>query len=130
MMSIKWSEPELTTLYEMAETHTVKQIAFRLKRRGYKRTELAIANKLNALGYSTRPTLDNYSCREIAKNLSLDTGTIIYWIKQGWLKAKKRSASCYQVKSRDLKRFFNNPPKSMQKRIARIDPQVVRYLVG
>ncbi|MBD2458519.1 hypothetical protein H6G80_31195 [Nostoc sp. FACHB-87] len=129
-MSIKWTQPELATLYEMAETHTVKQITFRLKRRGFHRTELAIANKLNALGYSIRPTLDNYSCSEIAKHLCLHPTTIIYWIKQGWLKAKKRSVSCYQVKSRDLKRFFKNPPKSMQKRIAAIDPQVVRYLVG
>ncbi|WP_206758067.1 hypothetical protein, partial [Aulosira sp. FACHB-615] len=112
------------------EMYTPEQIVFRLKRRGYHRTVSAVKNKLHSLGYSIRPTLDNYSCSEIAKHLCLHPTTIIYWIKQGWLKAKKRSVSCYQVKSRDLKRFFKNPPKSMQKRIAAIDPQVVRYLVG
>ncbi|MCC5640583.1 hypothetical protein LC593_33085 [Nostoc sp. CHAB 5844] len=129
-MCIRWSEPELATLYEMAETHTIKQIAFRLKRRGYTRTELAIANKLYALGYSTRPTLDNYSCSEIAKNLCVHSTTVTYWVRQGWLKAKKRCCSCYQVKSWDLKQFFKNPLQSIRKRIAAIDPQVVRYLVG
>lgn len=129
-MSIKWDESELATLYEMAETHTVKQIAFRLKIRGFRRTQLAISHKLYKLGYSIRPTLDNYSCSEIARNLCLNPSTIVYWVNQGWLKASKRCANCYQVKSRDLKRFFNNPPKSIRKRIAAIDPQVVRYLVG
>ncbi|WP_199336306.1 hypothetical protein [Nostoc sp. FACHB-110] len=129
-MSIRWHENELATLHEMAEMFTVKQIAFRLKRRGYHRTEFAIAGKLNALGYSTRPFLDNYSCSEIAKALCLHSSTITKWVRIGWLKAKKRSVSCYQVKSRDLKQFLNNPPKPIKNRIAAIDPQVVRYLVG
>ncbi|BCL39815.1 hypothetical protein [Nostoc sp. MS1] len=128
-MSIKWTEEELDTLEEMAEIFTVKQIAFRLKRRGYYRSELAIACKLYRLGYSVRPTLDNYSCSEIAKNLCLHPTTITNWVRQGWLKAKKRSVHCYQVKSQDLKRFFQNPPASIRKRIAAIDPQVISYLV-
>ncbi|MBD2504665.1 MerR family transcriptional regulator [Anabaena azotica] len=126
----RWTEAELITLEQMAETYTVKQIAFRLKRRGYYRSELAITYKLYTLGYSTRPTLDNYSCREIAKNLCLHPTTITKWVRQGWLKAKKRSIHCYQVRSKDLKRFFQNPPASIRKRIAAIDPQVISYLVG
>lgn len=129
-MRIRWTKEELATLEEMAEMFTVKQIAFRLKRRGYYRTELAIACKLYALGYSTRPTLDNYSCSEIAKNLCLHPTTITKWVRQGWLKAKKRSVHCYQVRSQDLKQFFQNPPASIRKRIAAIDPQVISYLVG
>jgi hypothetical protein len=129
-MGIKWDENELATLYEMAEMYTPKQIAFRLKRRGYHRTELAITNKLNALGYSTRPVLDNYSCREIAKNLCVPPSPVVNWVRQGWLKAKKRCVNRYQVKSRDLKQFFNHPPQPIRHRIAAIDPQVVRYLVG
>jgi DNA-binding MarR family transcriptional regulator len=104
-MGIKWDENELATLYEMAEMYTPKQIASRLKRRGYTRTELAIINKLNALGYSSRPVLDNYSCREIAKNLCVPPSTVVNWVRQGWLKAKKRCVNRYQVKSRDLKRI-------------------------
>ncbi|MBD2505074.1 MerR family transcriptional regulator [Anabaena azotica] len=126
----RWTEAELITLEQMAETYTVKQIAFRLKRRGYYRSELAIAGKLYKLGYSIRPTLDNYSCSEIAKNLCLHPTTIRNWVRQGWLKAKKRSVHCYQVRSQDLKRFFQNPPASIRKRIMAIDPQVISYLVG
>ncbi|MBE9210062.1 hypothetical protein IQ244_26920 [Nostoc sp. LEGE 06077] len=130
MMSIRWAEDELATLHEMAEMYTPEQIAFRLKRRGYYRTVSAVKSKLQSLGYSARPTLDNYSCREIAKNLRLHSNTVRNWVKQGWLKAKKRSVHCYQVKSRDLKRFFKNPPQSIRTRISQIDPQVIRYLVG
>ncbi|WP_199342030.1 MULTISPECIES: hypothetical protein [Nostoc] len=129
-MSIKWGENELATLHEMGELYTPEQIVFRLKRRGYHRTISAVKRKLRSLGYSTRPVLDNYSCREIARNLCLHPTTILYWVRQGWLKAKKRSVHCYQVKSRDLKQFFNNPPKSIRHRIAAIDPLLVRYLVG
>jgi hypothetical protein len=129
-MCARWAEQEIETLHEMAEMYSLEQIAFRLKRRGYYRTELAIACKLYALGYSTRPTLDNYSCSEIAKNLCLHPTTITKWVRQGWLKAKKRSIHCYQVRSQDLKRFFQNPPQSIRKRIMAIDPQVISYLVG
>ncbi|WP_206757521.1 hypothetical protein, partial [Nostoc sp. FACHB-87] len=117
-------------LEEMAEMYTPEQIVFRLKRRGYYRTVSAVKNKLYSLGYSTRPVLDNYSCREVAKNLCVPPTTVVNWVRQGWLKAKKRCANRYQVKSRDLKRFFNNPPQPIKHRIAAIDPQVVRYLVG
>ncbi|WP_414573848.1 hypothetical protein [Nostoc sp. CCY 9925] len=85
---------------------------------------------ITAIGYSTRPILDNYSCREIAKNLCVHPTTVVYWVRQGWLKAKKRYVNCYQIKSRDLEQFFNNPPQPIRHRIAAIDPQVVRYLVG
>jgi DNA polymerase III delta subunit len=51
-------------------------------------------------------------------------------VRQGWLKAKKRSVHCYQVESEDLKQFFQNPPASLRKRMMAIDPQVISYLVG
>ncbi|BAZ50368.1 hypothetical protein NIES4103_29840 [Nostoc sp. NIES-4103] len=38
-MSAKWHEDEINTLYEMAEAYTLEQIAFRLKKRGYCRTQ-------------------------------------------------------------------------------------------
>ncbi|HEY9803988.1 MAG TPA: hypothetical protein V6D25_26870 [Leptolyngbyaceae cyanobacterium] len=129
-MRIKWTEKELDILEEMAEMFTVKQIAFRLKRRGYYRSELAIASKLHRLGYSIRPSLDNYSCSQIAQALCLHSTTVGNWVRQGWLKATKRYTTCYQVRSRDLKRFFQNPPAPIRKRIEAIDPQVISYLVG
>lgn len=129
-MKKKWTPQELEILEEMSEAYTPKQIAYRLRIRGYHRTTLAVHKKLYSLGYSARPTLDNYSCNQIAQALSLNPCTVAKWVKRGWLKAIRRSATNYLVKSRDLKRFFKNPPHSIKKRIAAIDPQVVRYLVG
>ncbi|MBD2510140.1 hypothetical protein H6G91_23065 [Nostoc muscorum FACHB-395] len=129
-MKRKWTPQELDILEEMSEAYTPKQIAYRLRRRGYHRTTLAVHKKLYALGYSARPTLDNYSCNQIAQALSLNSSTVARWVRLGWLKAIRRSTRNYLVKSRDLKRFFKNPPQSIKKRIAAIDPQVVRYLVG
>ncbi|MEA5508002.1 hypothetical protein VB735_33955 [Halotia wernerae UHCC 0503] len=129
-MNKKWTKPELETIEEMAEMYTLKQIAYRLKVRGYRRTTIAISRKLTSLGYSTRPFLDNYTCSEIARNLCLHSSTVAAWVKRGWLKAARRSTKHYQVKSQDLKRFLKNPPQSIKSRIAAIDPQVIRYLVG
>ncbi|MBD6620873.1 hypothetical protein FNW02_35365 [Komarekiella sp. 'clone 1'] len=129
-MRRKWTDEELLTLDEMAQMYTLKQIAFRLKKRGYYRTRFAISKKLYALGYSTRPILDNYSCEEIAKTLHYHSTTVTQWVRKGWLKAQKRSATCYQVRSHDLKRFLKNPPQSLTNRIAAIDPQIIKYLVG
>ena len=129
-MSMKWTPEELEILEEMSEAYTPKQIAYRLRRRGYHRTKLGVHRKLYRLGYSARPTLDNYSCKQIAQTLSLNPCTVANWVKRGWLRAIRRSSTNYLVKSRDLKRFFKNPPQSIKKRIARVDPQIIRYLVG
>ncbi|MBW4557132.1 MAG: hypothetical protein KME59_14530 [Trichormus sp. ATA11-4-KO1] len=129
-MSKPWTYEELETLEEMSELYTLKQIAYRLKRRGYHRTTNAISKKLTALGYSTRPLLDNYTCSEIAKTLCLHSTTVSGWVKRGWLKAMRRSTKHYQIKSEDLKRFLENPPQRIRNRIAAIDQQAIRYLVG
>ncbi|MHC5917759.1 MAG: hypothetical protein ACYTXE_43865 [Nostoc sp.] len=80
-MSIKWTDEELAFIEAKAEVYTVKQIASILKRRGYQRTPVAIYLKLNNLGYSARPTLDNYSCQEIAQVLQLNFSTVTRWVK-------------------------------------------------
>ncbi|WP_199328685.1 hypothetical protein [Anabaena azotica] len=129
-MRIKWSEEELTTLEEMAEIYTVQQIAFRLKRRGYTRSLEGIRKKLRSLGYSVRPTLDNYSCKYIAEVLQFDSGTVADWVKKGWLKGTKPSTHHYQIKSQDLKQFLNNPPRRIRNRIASLDQMAISYLVG
>jgi excisionase family DNA binding protein len=121
-MSIKWSDEELGIIEANAEVYTVKQIASILKRRGYQRTPIAI--------YSARPTLDNYSCKEIAQVLQLNFSTVTRWVKRGWLKATKRSARHYQIRRWHLKQFFDNPPQSIKKRIAALDTQAINYLVG
>ncbi|MHC5614425.1 MAG: helix-turn-helix domain-containing protein [Nostoc sp.] len=82
-MSIKWTDEELAIIEAKAEVYTVKQIASSLKRRGYHRTPVAIFLKLNSLGYSVRPTLDNYSCQEIAQVLQLNFSTVTRWVKRG-----------------------------------------------
>jgi hypothetical protein len=80
-MSIKWTDEELAIIEEKAEVYTIKQIASILKRRGYQRTPIAIYLKLNSLGYSARPTLDNYSCKEIAQVLKLNFSTVSRWVE-------------------------------------------------
>ncbi|BBD63076.1 hypothetical protein NIES2109_59260 (plasmid) [Nostoc sp. HK-01] len=129
-MSAKWSKEEIAILEEKADFYTKEQIARMLKKQGYHRSTMAIKLKLNRLGYSTRPTLDNYSCQEIANVLCLSLSTLCRWIKHGWLKANKRSASCYQVRTWHLKEFLDNPPQPIKKRIASLDPEAINYLVG
>jgi hypothetical protein len=79
-MSIKWTDEELAIIEEMACLYTVKQIAYRLKIRGYTRSISAIHNKLRFLGYSARPILDNYNCCEIARVLQLNSATVWSWV--------------------------------------------------
>ncbi|MFW9263418.1 hypothetical protein [Nostoc sp. CALU 546] len=129
-MSIKWTDEELAIIEAKAEVYTVKQIASSLKRRGFYRTPVAIYLKLNSLGYSARPTLDNYSCKEIAQVLKLNFSTVSRWVGRGWLKATKRSAKHYQVRISHLKHFFENPPQSIKKRIAALDTEAINYLLG
>ncbi|MBW4617446.1 MAG: hypothetical protein KME21_30360 [Desmonostoc vinosum HA7617-LM4] len=86
--------------------------------------------KLNSLGYSTRPTLDNYSCKEIAQVLCLSLSTVCFWVRRGWLKGKKRSPKIYQIRKWHLKKFLLNPPHHLKKRIASLDPQAINYLLG
>jgi len=80
-MYTKWTDEELAIVEEMACLYTVKQIAYRLKRRGYTRSTSAIQKKLRCLGYSARPILDNYNCCEIARVLQLNSATVWSWVK-------------------------------------------------
>jgi excisionase family DNA binding protein len=127
---MRWTQEEIATVEEMAELFTLKQIAHRLKIRGYRRTTGAIATKLYSLGYSARPILDNYSCTEIAKVLNLNAATVSQWVRRGWIKTVRRSTRRYQIKSQDLKRFIKNPPQRVKKRIAALNKDAVEYLVG
>ncbi|NDJ25915.1 hypothetical protein GS682_30885 [Nostoc sp. B(2019)] len=86
--------------------------------------------RLNSNGYSVRPTLDNYSCKEIAQVLDLSLSTVCFWVRRGWLKAKRRSPKHYQIRKWHLKQFFDNPPQSIEKRIAALDKEAVNYLLG
>ncbi|MCC5622395.1 helix-turn-helix domain-containing protein [Nostoc sp. CHAB 5715] len=129
-MNIKWTDEELAIIEAKAEVYTVKQIASSLKRRGFYRTPVAIYLKLNSLGYSARPTLDNYSCKEIAQVLQLNLSTVARWVKRGWLKATKRSARHYQIRRWHLKQFLDHPPQSIKKRITSLNPEAINYLLG
>ncbi|WP_341530154.1 helix-turn-helix domain-containing protein [Nostoc sp. UHCC 0302] len=129
-MNNQWTDKELETLEEMACLYSVKQIAYRLKRRGYKRSTSAIQNKLRSLGYSARPVLDNYNCCEIARVLQLNSATVWSWVNKGWIRTTRRSGRYYQIKSKDLKRFLQNPPQRIKNRIAAIDKDAIEYLVG
>ena len=129
-MHTKWTDEEIAIVEEMACLNTVKQIAYRLKRRGYTRSTSAINNKLRSLGYSARPILDNYNCCEIARVLQLNSATVWSWVKKGWIRTHRRSGRYHQIKSKDLKRFLENPPQRIKNRIAAIDKDAIEYLVG
>ncbi|MBD2505170.1 hypothetical protein [Anabaena azotica] len=98
-MRHKWTEEEIAILEQKAEFYTKEQIAQMLKKRGYYRSINAVEKKLWRLGYSLRPTLDNYSCRQIASVLCYDFSTVCRWVKLGWLKARKRYSKCYQIRT-------------------------------
>ncbi|MHC5779836.1 helix-turn-helix domain-containing protein [Nostoc sp.] len=129
-MNKKWTDEELAIVEEMACLNTVKQIAYRLKIRGYTRSTSAIQNKLRFLGYSARPILDNYNCCEIARVLQLNSATVWSWVKKGWIRATRHSGRYHKIKSKDLKRFLKNPPERIKNRIAAIDKEAIEYLVG
>ncbi|BBD70170.1 hypothetical protein NIES4072_65360 [Nostoc commune NIES-4072] len=129
-MNPKWTDEELAIVEEMACLNTVKQIAYRLKKRGYTRSTSAIQKKLRFLGYSARPILDNYNCCEIARVLQLNSATVWTWVKKGWIRTTKHSGRYHQIKSKDLKRFLENPPQRIKNRIAAIDKDAIEYLVG
>jgi hypothetical protein len=129
-MNKKWTDEEIAIIEEMACLYSVKQIAYRLKIRGYNRSTSAIQNKLRFLGYSTRPIPDNYNCCEIARVLQLNSSTVWTWVKKGWIRTTRRCGRYHQIKSKDLKRFLQNPPQSIKNRIAAIDKEKIEYLVG
>jgi hypothetical protein len=130
-MHTKWSDEEIAIIEEMACLYTVKQIAYRLKIRGYTRSISAIQNKLRFLGYSPRPIPDNYNCCEIARVLQLNSATVWSWVKKCWIRTTRSSGSRYhQIRSKDLKRFLQNPPQRIKNRIAAIDKEKIEYLVG
>jgi hypothetical protein len=129
-MHTKWTDEEIAIIEEMACLYTVKQIAYRLKKKGYTRSTSAIQNKLRFLGYSARPILDNYNCCEIARVLQLNSATVWSWVKKGWIHTHRRCGRYHQIKSKDLKRFLQNPPQHIKNRIAAIDKDAIEYLVG
>ncbi|MEH2142075.1 hypothetical protein [Nostoc sp.] len=129
-MHTKWTDEEVAIIEEMACFNTVKQIAYRLKRRGYIRSTSAIQHKLRFLGDSARPILDNYNYCEIARVLQLNSATVWSWVKKGWIRTHRRSGRYHQIKSKDLKRFLQNPPQRIKNRIAAIDKDAIEYLVG
>ncbi|AUB42290.1 hypothetical protein COO91_08407 [Nostoc flagelliforme CCNUN1] len=42
------------------------------------------------------------------------------WVKKGWIRTTRRSGRYHQIRSKDLKRFLQNPPQRIKNRIAAI----------
>jgi hypothetical protein len=51
-------------------------------------------------------------------------------IIQLYLNCELRTANCELERRWHLKRFFDNPPQHLKKRIAEIDPEAINYLLG
>nr|ADO19105.1 hypothetical protein Nfla_4504 [Nostoc flagelliforme str. Sunitezuoqi] len=125
-MHTKWTDEEVAIVEEMSCLYTVKQIAYRLKKKGYTRSTSAIQNKLRFLGYSTRPILDNYNCCEIARVLQLNSATVWSWVKP----VISYQLSVTSLKLRILLITVYCSLFTVKNRIAAIDKEKIEYLVG
>lgn len=81
-----WTEPELSLLHQLAEQYPFPKIAMRLhrlqKRNGIPiRSIDAISTKLKRLGYSKKPTLDNFNRDYLACALGISRDRARTWSK-------------------------------------------------
>lgn len=117
----RWTEKELKFLERHAEKLPVQIIAKRLRR-----SLNSVTIKANRLGYSTIPTLDNYSACYLARELGFDRTTVKGWITQGLLRATKVTVNRWMIKSRDFATFCQMYPK----KVSKCDPEVLLWLGG
>lgn len=82
-----WSGEEIQIL-EHASQYTVPVIQRKLKAAGYSRSQMGILLKRKRMRFLNN--LNGHSVRSIATCFGIDDHTIIRWINNGWLKAKRR----------------------------------------
>lgn len=110
---LPWSEKELKIL-EHAAQFTTKIIQKKLKKAGYKRTEMGIFLKRKRMRFLKN--LNGHSIRSVATCFGIDDHIVSSWIKKGWLKAKRRGTDRrkeqggdhWYIKDRWIKEFVIN----------------------
>lgn len=58
--------------------------------------------------------MSDSSTAEVAAELKVHPTTVVYWIRQGWLKARKQGPgrnSPYRITKENLTEFLNNHPE-------------------
>jgi len=72
----------------------------KLKQKGYSRTEMGIKLKRKRMRFLQN--LNGYSARSVALCFGIDEHSVIRWIKQGWLKAKRRGTERTEANGGDM----------------------------
>jgi len=85
-----WSERELRILQQSSH-RDLATIQKHLKKAGYRRTVTGIALKRKRMRFLRN--LDGHSSRQVAEGFGVDDHCITRWIRQGYLKAKKRGTA-------------------------------------
>ncbi len=86
-----WTEEEDEYLCQWSHLG-LYALAIRMKKRGWPRSRCAIAARLSRLNQKIRGTNDVlYSARGLSSLLGIDVGSVLLWIKKGWLKATPRT---------------------------------------
>lgn len=103
-----WSEKELKILERNAHK-TPPRIQIHLKKAGYQRSQQGIFLKRKRMRFTQN--LSGYSARSVSLCFGIDEHTVIRWIEQGWLKAKKRGTERadgdhYFIKNQWIRNFI------------------------
>lgn len=107
----EWTARELKLLERYAHLAPVG-IQKRLKKYGYHRTEVGIVLKRKRMRFLQN--LNGHSAQSVAKSFGIDVHSIMRYIKNGWLIARKRGTQrteiqggdMYYIKDKDIRNFI------------------------
>lgn len=107
-----WSKAEDEALSKLsALRYSPERLTQKMQKAGYDRTWCAIQIRLWKLGWDTRQ--GRWSPMDIAVGLGVDHTTVLRWIDNGYLKAKRTASSPgsrYFVSTNELRRFLSINP--------------------
>ena len=103
-----WAEKELKILERHAHK-TPPRIQIHLKKAGYQRSQQGIFLKRKRMRFLRN--LNGYSARSVALCFGIDDHSVVRWVEQGWLKAKRRGTERtindhYLIKNKWIRKFI------------------------
>lgn len=110
-----WSTEETTILKNKAHLRT-SDLRVYLKRKGFIRSCMSIEKKRHRMGWKDSVDRDEdevgYTAVGLGKLLKVRPGTVVNWIRSGWLKATQESGekagNKHRIQRADLRRFLFN----------------------
>jgi len=107
-----WSEAEETVLHAMS-SKSLQAIRLALKRRGFRRTDGAISQRMKRLRID-RTDDDIFTCSSLGEGLGVDSSTVSKWIARGLLAASPRGTARtaaqhgdqWSIRREDARRFI------------------------